>query len=81
MQEGVTLEAANEHFCHLPETTAERIAYNPETGCIEANIWLYIQHTTIGTYIGYMNVAYTLDEAAGEFVIDLNTVKLEGNSW
>lgn len=78
MKDDVTLAEANAHFSYLPATETYNTTYNPETGRIETEVWLYTNHMAFLTYIGELRAAYVWDEDVREFVLDLDTVELEG---
>ena len=78
MKENVTLADANEHFSYIPEPQTHNTTFNPETGRMETEVWLYTNHITFLTYIGELRAAYVWDEDYKEFVLDLDTVELEG---
>ena len=72
----MSLAEANRYFHYTPEEETHNVYYNPETGYLEAEVWIAIQNTVPMTYAGELNVQYIWDAATEKFVIDLNTVKL-----
>lgn len=74
----VTLEEANAYFTYTPDETTHNVAYDPQNGRIEIKVWLWVNNTAFQQYIGEVRAAYVWDEEAGKFVIDPDTIEIDG---
>lgn len=77
LKPGVTLEDAQEYFSYTPDETTHHISYNTEKECFQMEIWIWASNTYFGQYIGDLTADYVWDANADQFVLDLNTVKLD----
>ena len=75
LDDGDILTAAAEYFSYTPQKEASYIYFDETKNCFVTRICLYIDNTYESIF-GYLYADYIWDNAANQFVIDMDTVTL-----
>ena len=75
LDDGDILTAAAEYFSYTPQKEASYIYFDQTKNCFVTRICLYIDNTYESIF-GYLYADYIWDNAANQFVIDMDTVTL-----